>query len=398
MTSRTMTRRGHRPPTAAIHRNFKAEPTYLVCFSHLRWDFVYQRPQHLLSRMVDTYRVYFVEEPILEPNICERLEVTLTAEGVHRVVPHLPNDLHGENRLEVLRNLLDGLFEQNNIRQYIFWYYTPMMVPITSHFNPMAVVYDCMDELSAFKHAPAELKVFEEALLRAASVVFTGGHKLYEAKRHQHNNIHPFPSRIDKAHFAQARDIVDEPADQVNTPHPRMGFFGVIDERFDIELITELAAKRPHWHLMLIGPVVKIDPATLPQAPNIHYLGMKSYQKLPAYLASWDIALIPFAINESTEYISPTKTPEYLAAGKPVISTPITDVVTPYGDVGLVEIAATADKFIARAEKILDRDYPAYTQWIGDVDRFLANFSWDDTANEMKNLIAEAIAQKSVTV
>ncbi|CAN5320483.1 glycosyltransferase family 1 protein [soil metagenome] len=395
MNINTLTDRGHRTRIARKSVNKSMD---LVCFSHLRWDFVYQRPQHLLSRMTDTYRVFFVEEPIFEHGVFERLDVTTTAEGVNRVVPVLPEDLrhNTEPRYEILRNLMDGLFKQFAIQQYLFWYYTPMMVPFTSHFKPEVVVYDCMDELSAFKNAPEELKTFEKALLRAANVVFTGGHTLYQAKREHHDNIYPFPSSIDRVHFAQGREMLEDPEDQKYTRHPRLGFFGVIDERFDIALIGEMAKKRPDWHFVLIGPVVKIDPATLPQAANIHYLGMKSYQELPAYLAGWDIALIPFAINESTKYISPTKTPEYLTAGKPVISTPITDVVTPYGDVGLVQVGATADEFIAKAEKIMGMSLEERQKWLKEVDSFLSNSSWDDTVDQMKQLMAEASVKKNV--
>jgi UDP-galactopyranose mutase len=251
-----------------------------------------------------------------------------------------------------------------------------------------------MDELSAFKGAHPELKANENQLLKRASVVFTGGHSLYEAKQHQHENIHPFPSSIEKEHFATARTLSEEPADQKDIPHPRLGFYGVIDERMDIELLAGMAQARPDWHLVIIGPVVKIDPETLPTHPNIHYLGGKSYQELPAYLAGWDIAMLPFAINDSTKFISPTKTPEYLAAGKPVISTPIRDVVRPYGENGLVRIASNSEEFVACAEEIFSESSDVRTKWLSEVDAFLADNSWDNTLNEMLALIERAIDGK----
>jgi UDP-galactopyranose mutase len=238
-----------------------------------------------------------------------------------------------------------------------------------------------MDELAAFKNAPTALKENEKELMAKADVVFTGGHSIYEAKKDLHPNIHPFPSSIDKEHFGKARKKVEEPADQAHIPHPRFGFFGVIDERLDIELIRQVAEARPEWHFIIIGPVVKINPASLPRFENIHYLGGKDYKELPQYIASWDIAMIPFAMNESTKFISPTKTPEYLAGGKPVISTPIKDVISPYGENKLVHIAANAEEFIQHAEAELAKKN--HNAWLHKVDTFLAGNSWERTWSQM---------------
>ncbi|MDO6392246.1 glycosyltransferase family 1 protein [Pontibacter sp. BT731] len=364
----------------------------VVCLSHLRWDFVYQRPQHLLSRFAKHVRVFFVEEPLFTDCHEPYLQVAEREGHVHLIVPHLPHGLSPEEVEAAQRRLLDQLFAENKIVHYLFWYYTPMALGFTAHFAPVLTVYDCMDELSAFRFAPAQLKDLEKALFRKADLVFTGGQSLYEAKRKQHPQAHAFPSSIDKAHFAQARTPLPEPSDQANIPGPRIGFFGVIDERMDLGLLEALATARPEWQLVMIGPVVKIDPATLPRHPNIHYLGGKSYKELPAYLSGWDVALLPFAINESTEFISPTKTPEYLAAGKPVVSTPIRDVVRPYGDAGLVHIAGTPEAFIAAVEKALLQQQDE--AWLAAVDGFMADLSWNNTWGSMTKLIANALELK----
>lgn len=251
-----------------------------------------------------------------------------------------------------------------------------------------------MDELSAFKGASPILRALEQQLFGRADAVFTGGQSLFEVKQHQHPNVHAFPSSIDVAHFAQARNSVEEPINQATIPHPRLGFFGVVDERMDLDLLAEIAEARPEWQLVIIGPVVKIDPNSLPQFPNIHYLGGKSYQELPRYVAGWDVALLPFARNESTRFISPTKTPEYLAAGKPVVSTSIRDVVRPYGEQGLVKIADTVEEFVAAIETCLQ---PQDTDWLERVDTFLAQTSWDKTWAEMKQQIESAIRGKQTT-
>jgi UDP-galactopyranose mutase len=241
-----------------------------------------------------------------------------------------------------------------------------------------------MDELSGFAGAPAELRALETELLRRADVVFTGGQSLYEAKRHTHANIHAFPSSVDVEHFAQARRIASDPEDQAPLPRPRLGFFGVIDERMDLELLAGVADARPSWQIVMLGPVVKIDPASLPRRSNIHYLGAKTYQQLPYYIAGWDVALLPFARNEATRYISPTKTPEYLAAGKPVVSTSIRDVIRPYAHKGLARIADTVDGFVDACEAALIEDATARLR---DADVFLRQTSWDGTWARMRRLV-----------
>jgi UDP-galactopyranose mutase len=278
-------------------------------------------------------------------------------------------------------------------RNYVVWLYTPMAVPLVQGLPAAAVVYDCMDELSGFAGAPPELQRHELALFDIADVVFTGGHTLFEAKRGSHRNVHSFPSSVDVAHFARARRAVGDPIDQAGVPGPRIGFFGVIDERMDYRLLSGVAAMRPDWHLVLIGPTAKVDRATLPRAENIHYLGAKCYDELPDYIAGWDVAMLPFAHNDATRHISPTKTPEYLAAGKAVVSTSIRDVVRPYGQQGLVRIADTAAEFVAAISAALAEEPVARLR---AADAFLTHLSWDGTWLRMRQLVEQAIATRKV--
>ena len=368
----------------------------LICFSHIRWNFVYQRPQHLLNRYALNNRVFIVEEPVFESD-SDFFEINKSNETANLwiVVLHVSKNTLPEKINHTLKALLDSCMYSNNIQKYILWYYSPMALPYSDHLNPAITIYDCMDELSAFKAAPPRLKELEVCLMNRADIVFTGGHSLYEEKKHLHHNIHAFPSSIDKSHFVKARIFKEDPEDQAAIPHPRFGFYGVIDERFDIELIDKLSALRPDWHFVLVGPVIKINPDSLPVKENIHYLGRKEYKDLPDYLSGWDIAMLPFALNESTKYISPTKTPEYLAGGKPVISTSITDVVTPYGKLGLVKIADTAEEFITAAKQILaNKNNEELSK---KVDDFLANISWNKTWSRMTKLIDEALEIKLKT-
>ncbi len=359
----------------------------LLCFSHLRWNFVFQRPQHLMSRFAKTYQVIYWEEPNFVLNSEPRLDITkCNATGVTIATPILPEGLSLGQQEIALRGLLESL-EMSGKSSLVRWYYTPMMLPFSRHLTASAVVYDCMDELSAFRFAPPELLEREAELIEIADLIFTGGKSLYEAKRNRHHAVHCFPSSVDVAHFEAARDHADDPADQAQIGFPRLGYYGVIDERIDLELIAQVATARPDWNVVMIGPVVKISENELPRQPNIHWLGGKSYEELPHYMAGWDVALMPFAMNESTRFISPTKTPEYLAGGKVVVSTPIKDVEASYGTCPRVCIAALPEDFIAACETALV--YAKTGEGMKVADAMIASSSWDKTQAEMAALIIE---------
>jgi glycosyltransferase involved in cell wall biosynthesis len=329
-----------------------------------------------MSRYAIARRVYFVEEPIFHDS-ATAATVTIEAHGhLLVVVPQLPANFTPQQVIAAQRSLLNQLITTERIERYVLWYYTPSALRFSDHLRPEAVVYDCMDELSAFKNADRDLPVLERTLFRRADLVLTGGQSLYEAKKHLHHNIHAMPSSVDVDHFMTARRVKEEPADQRHIPGPRLGFFGVLDERLDIPLLTGLADARPEWQLIMVGPVVKIDPADLPQRPNIHYLGSKSYTELPKYIAGWHVALLLFARNDATRFISPTKTPEYLAAGKPVVSTAIRDVVNPYGELGLVRIADAVPDFVHACELALKDDERVRR---AKADAYLRGTSWDRT-------------------
>ncbi|HZI05615.1 MAG TPA: glycosyltransferase family 1 protein, partial [Archangium sp.] len=376
----------------------------LVCLSHLRWKFVFQRPQHLMSRFARERRVFFVEEPAWGPGATS-LKVVRSPEGVWVATPHIhvegatqvtPDPPPGtrvdpEHLVAVQRELIEAMLVDQGVNDFVLWYYTPMALAFSHQLRPSVTVYDCMDELSAFSGAPPLLVQREQELMRRADVMFTGGHHLYEAKREHHPNVHPFPSSVDVPHFAQARQGLADPADQAHLPRPRIGYCGVIDERMDLALVEGVARARPDWQWVMVGPVVKISPDSLPRLPNIHYLGGKKYQELPAYLGNWDVAMTPFARTRATRFLSPTKTPEYLAAGKPVVSTSIRDVVRPYGEQGLVHIADAPADFVRACEEALVEDRAT---WLPRVDAHLATMSWDSTWSQMKALLDASTAQQ----
>jgi len=360
----------------------------ILAVSHLSWDLVFQRPQHLMTRAAQDRTVLYIEEARYDAQT-PGWEQRTTPQGVTVCVPHLPPDMAPDRRDAVLAAMVEKLVAEHDLEPFVLWFETPMSVAHTAGLQPVATIYDCMDELSAFDHAPPELRANERALLARADLVFTGGLALYEHKRREHPVVYPFPSGVDVAHFARARRGLAEPSDQRSIPGPKIGFFGVVDERMDRELLGELARRRREWSFVVIGPIVKIDPTRLPDEPNIHYLGTRDYEDLPAYLSGWDVAIMPFARNEATRFISPTKTPEYLAGGRPVVSTRVRDVERPWGERGLVRIADTPEAFVEAIEAAMNEDPVAR---MARAEEVLAATSWDSTWDEMDALIQGVVA------
>ncbi|MFN7834785.1 MAG: NAD(P)-binding protein [Burkholderiaceae bacterium] len=361
----------------------------ILVFSHLRWDFVFQRPQHLLTRLARHHRIIFFEEPVFHEG-AGFLAQSQPAPNVTVYRPHtaIPAAGFHDDQLPLLQAMLSELLTANE--NPIVWFYTPMALPLLQSLTPSLVVYDCMDELAAFKNPPRQMLQRETALLASADLVFTGGPSLYEAKRQRHPNAYCFPSSVDVVHFEQALDRSNGHPLQAAMRRPRLGFYGVIDERFDTELIAALATEHPEWQIVLVGPIVKIDPASLPHRSNIHYLGQQPYQALPQFLAGWDVCLLPFAINEATRFISPTKVLEYMAAELPIVSTAIKDVAEPYGDI--VAIAHDHRQFIDACAAALQQT-PAQTAALqASMRAVVAATSWDDTAEQMHGLLSSALA------
>jgi len=363
----------------------------LVCFSHLRWGFVFQRPNHLMSRFARIGRVFFIEEPIHDEGPIG-LESVEAIKNLWVCTPHINSATSSEMAEAMQRRLLDGLIRKHRIVSPVEWFYTPMALPLATHLDPSLVVYDCMDELSGFHGAPSELLEREERLFGHADVVFAGGSSLYESKRTRHPEVFLFPSSVDDAHFASARTRENDPPDQAPIGFPRVGFFGVIDERMDLALIENLARRRPQYQIIMIGPVVKISEDSLPRLSNIHYLGMKSYSDLPKYIGGWQVAMMPFALNEATRFISPTKTLEYLAAGRPIVSTAVPDVINPYGSNGFVRIA-DENSFAASIDAALDTDLARFR---ADADAVLLRTSWDKSWSDMFEIMIRSINRKSL--
>ena len=378
------------PPTNPERRAGDRIP--LVVFSHLRWGFVFQRPQHLLTRLARQFDVFFIEEPVFDEG-SPRLQCVRQAHGVEVLTPFTPVPAPGfhDDQMPTLKALVADFLAAREVTEPLVWLYTPMALPLLEDLEPRALVYDCMDELAAFKFAPPQLLDRERALMDAADIVLTGGPSLYESRKDRHPNIHCLPSAVDAAHFSPANLEAGSASARFATelhramPHPRLGFFGVIDERLDLGLVQRLADLRPDWQIVMAGPVVKIDPDALPHRANLHWIGMQRYETLPYLMAQWDVCLLPFALNEHTRFISPTKTLEYLAGGKPAVSTPIQDVVSLYGSA--VHIGERAEDFVAAVERTLGQSQPERDQWRARAQALVDGCTWDGTALRIAELL-----------
>jgi len=373
---------------------------HLLVFSHLRWNFVFQRPQQLLARLARHHPVVFVEEPLHAAGV-PRLERSTPMPNVEVLRPRTPVDAPGfhDDQLSVLKPLLHRHLSHEGIDDVVAWFYTPMALPLLSGLAPTAVVYDCMDDLASFKAAPRQMRQRETALLKIADLVFAGGPSLYESKRAQHDHVVCLPSAVDASHYARDRALAC--ADQVRRAEalqgaiagPRLGYFGVIDERLDLQLLARVADAEPTWQLLMVGPVAKIDPSQLPRRSNIHWLGAQPYDLLPQLAAGWDVCMIPFVLDETTRYISPTKTLEYLAAGKPVVSTGVHDVKAMFSDV--VRIADGAERFIGAVRDALEESSLHGAERAADAQACVWRYSWDETAAAARRAIEAVLARRA---
>ncbi|MXP67984.1 glycosyltransferase family 1 protein (plasmid) [Pantoea sp. Aalb] len=362
------------------------KPLVLLVFSHLRWNFVFQRPQHIMSRLAQYYRIFFIEEPIFqvgEPCLLQyqpTSNITVVKPCTHIKAPGFHDD-----QINILKSLLINLITNNE--KLLIWFYTPMALPLIDCFQSKAIIYDCMDELSAFRSAPPQLQHRELTLLKYADIIFTGGTSLYESKKHYNSNIYCFPSSVDVAHFEQALDRNNDHPLQKKIPKFRLGYYGVIDERMDMLLLEAIAKAHPDWQLIMVGPIIKIDVNNLPHMNNIHWFGQQPYEALPHFLAGWDVCLIPFLNNNSTHFISPTKILEYMAAQIPIVSTAIPDVSRHYSDI--VNITFSKKSFIEACNRALKLTTKERKKLAIKMSKIVANTSWDHTVAQMQNHIYE---------
>ena len=358
----------------------------LVVLSHLRWDWVWQRPQHLISRIGRGRRTWFVEEPLPVAGLAEPRLATEDAGVVTRVwleVPGTPGSHAGfqDPRAESYFARLSALLGVPGDARDV-WLYTPMALDLALALVPRLLVYDVMDDLSSFAGAPPELLLRERQALAGASLVFTGGRSIHRGVEGHNPRTFLFPSGVDVEHYAPARRLRPPSRDR----HVA-GYVGVIDERIDLGLVASLAAALPDWEIRMVGPVCKIDDAALPQAPNVAHLGKQPYESLPDVLAGFDVALMPFALNDATRAISPTKTLEYLAAGLPVVSTRVPDVVADFG--AFVSLADDGEGFARACRDVRPHDVASRDARLAPV---LARYRWDWIASAMERHMDDVLS------
>ena len=380
--------------------NARQSPKYgddfpIVVHCHLRWDFVWQRPQQIFSRLAAHHPITFIEEPIWQGSE-RRLEISEPHPNVVRLVPVLraeEKDDEMDTQYAVVLALLRSALNENPLLKARFespiqWFYSPMAAPyFLDGIDAAATIYDCMDELAQFRFAPPSLREREQMLISRADLVFTGGYQLFQSKSRYHSNVHFYGCGVDAEHFSKARLAETEvPAEVERLPRPVFGYFGVIDERLDYALLAQIAHEMPDASIVMVGPFAKVEQQSLPHLPNIHWLGQRAYTELPALVKSFDVCLMPFALNEATQYINPTKTLEYMAAGKPVVSTAVPDVLHHFTPI--VDVAQTATQFIAAIQSAARSPRADLIQQ--GIDR--ANgASWDSIVSAMRGHMLDSV-------
>ncbi len=380
-------------------------PDYaVIVHCHLRWDFVWQRPQHIFSRLSKQHPVLFLEDAApLPPGETEpRLALTRVSDTLTIARPLLhPHVGDPEKDAEADRKngpawerLLDSLVARLKDTdpawaRIVHWIYTPAAVGVRHRYNPVAIAYDCMDELANFKGAPPGLKAKETELMNAAQVVFTGGPSMYAARRDIHPNVHQFNSGVDAEHFGRALSgDTTVPDDMAHLHAPRLLYYGVIDERMGWDNLAAVCDAHPEWSVVLVGPLAKITEDDLLRRPNLHYTGQRGYDDLPGYLKGCDVALVPFALSDATRFLSPTKTLEYFAARRPVVSTPIGDIVEHYSDAA--RIAATPEEFVRECEAALSEDN---TERLANGTRYAEQNTWDNIVAAMDERLGAVVSR-----
>lgn len=352
----------------------------LIVLSHLRWSGVWQRPQQLISRLGRDRKTWFVEEPATPPGrtTTKKQLACEDSNGITRAWLEIPErGRHVGYEDDLIPDYADQLMEFLGAPQgqRVVWLYTPLALDIALALQPTTIVYDVMDDLASFKDADPTLADRHLQALKRADVVFAGGKSLHRSVTEQGRpDASLFPSGVSPEHYAPARRRTSVKADRT----PVAGYVGVLDERLDLHLIADLADQVPHWEIRMIGPLAKLTPGQLPQAPNINYLGQQAYEQLPGLMAEFDVALMPFALNDQTRSISPTKTLEYLACNLPVVSTRVPDVVSEFGHVVYLREDAAGFADACRMLRHYDR-----SSLQPQLRKLLKKYHWDAIAELM---------------
>jgi glycosyltransferase involved in cell wall biosynthesis len=371
----------------------------IIVHCHLCWDWVWQRPQQFVSRLSRRHKILFIETIGPDPQLLTPFARFRTDEQFPNVTLlrlQFPSWRWGDSdfvdceRRRLVKEFLGGP-AAGQFENPVQWFYDPMAASsFVGHMGEIATVYDCMDELSKFSEAPPEIIGREAGLLAMADVVFTGGRRLYENKRRMNSNCHFYGCGVDVEHFGKASGSETKiPEDIASLPRPVLGYFGVVDERMDYELVAKLADANPNGSVVMVGPALKVDKVPLPRRHNLHWLGQRAYADLPAYAKAFDVCLMPFALNAATEFINPTKALEYMATGRPVVSSAVPDVVRNFGSV--IKVAGDHDEFITSCQRaIKQKDAAAIESGM----RMASENSWESIVTRLEEHLDAALRNK----
>lgn len=365
----------------AIAMNWTSETCDLLVLAHSRWDLDHHRGHNIFSRYAQKRRVFYFEEPSFGQTEIPRLHIRDTFENVMVVTPHLPNPIKSNQIDSILRELIDELIFEEEIINFTLWLQTPRAFRYARDIDATTIIYECMEDYDNINNFSENLFQVEKELMENSDIIFVVSEALYQKKKFQHHNIHVFPNSADYFHFIQSRDFILDPYDQIHIPHPRIGFYGIIDQSIDLKLIDEIAQIREDLNFVFIGPLKDTKFSQLPTRKNIYYLEQKDYNLIPLYVAEWDCGLLPFCINEVTQYSSPHQTAELLMAGKPIVATHIPDISIRFGKKSLAKMASNAEDFSEKIDKAILESKEQ--KWKELIDNELKNETWDQVFKKM---------------
>jgi glycosyltransferase involved in cell wall biosynthesis len=379
----------------------------IICFAH-DWGGDPTSKTHIMRLLAKKSRVLWVNSiamrrPVASKSDARRLITKLRRAfaGCVEVEPNIfvVNPLVLPLPGSALAQRLNGVLLERSLRRTlsklsfarpILWTFLPTMNRLVGRLGERLLVYHCVDKYSEFSGVPRDAIVaMERDLVKRADLVFTSAARLLEECRPLNPHTHFITHGVDTAHFGRALDPqTPVPDDLAGIRKPVAGFFGLIADWVDLPLIRSLARERPDWSFVLIGKAAT-DLAPLQGLSNVHWLGQKPYTELPGYCRGFDVALIPFVQNELTLRVNPLKLREYLAAGLPVVSTPLPEI-SRYD--GLVRLATRREEFIGGIEAALAERSP---ELAGRRFEAMRGESWEARVADMARLIDERVRATS---
>ncbi len=350
----------------------------VICISTSPWGFMFQRPQQLMTLFSEDFKIGYINPPVTSKPALSYEEVIRKYTDIINpnlivLKPRIPKILNHSAASRYYVELLKNFSLEFGFKDIILWICLPQFEYLCGQLDEKLVIYDCQDDYASFSWTPDTTREYDQRLTEKADIVITVSGPMQKTKKKINPLSFLVPNGCDLQHFNSATKILGIPTDILNIRKPRVGFVGAVCEWIDFRLITELAEKEPDWSIVMVGPVRRnIKP---PHLPNTHYLGLKRYHILPNYIRQFDVCSIPFDQNSTISKNScPIKLFEYMASGKPVVSTNLPAVNFAKR---VIEIAADSEDFHCKVNRLLkETSFDAAQRQAKQISLARANTWW----------------------